>query len=47
MSAALKDIQLHCSEDTYELMRQTIIANRMKESIGLEKMTAKLIEERD
>ena len=43
IGGALRDVQEHCTEETYEIVRQNILANRLKDSLNFEKMTAKLI----
>jgi|LakMenEpi03Aug12_release.lakeMendotaPanAssembly.Ray.scaffolds.fasta_scaffold75640_3 hypothetical protein len=30
IGSALKDVQLHCSDDTYEIIKQYLFANKVK-----------------
>lgn len=47
MQAALREVQASCSEETYEVVKQYLVNSRIKEAESLEKMSAKLLEERD
>lgn len=34
IGGVLRDVQEHCSDETYEIVRQSILANRLKDSMN-------------